>query len=57
MPEKALSIQQPFAHLILTGRKRLENRTWSTPYRDCLWIHATAPIHYGCPNGGTTFAR
>lgn len=25
----ALAIQQPWAHLILSGEKRIENRTWS----------------------------
>jgi hypothetical protein len=37
---KALSIQQPWAWAILTGRKRVENRTWLTHYRGPLLIHA-----------------
>jgi hypothetical protein len=32
-------------------RKRLENRTWSTPHRGRLWIHAAARVNYGCPAG------
>lgn len=36
----ALSIRQPWAWLILTKRKDVENRTWSTPYRGPLLIHA-----------------
>lgn len=37
---KALSIQQPWASLILTGVKSVENRTWKTPHRGPLLIHA-----------------
>src|SRR5688500_17891096 len=35
----ALSIQQPWAELILYGRKSIELRTWTTDYRGKLWIH------------------
>lgn len=37
---KALTICQPFAHLIALGTKRVENRTWPTHYRGPLLIHA-----------------
>lgn len=37
---KALTICQPYAHLIVLGDKRVENRTWSTNYRGHLYIHA-----------------
>lgn len=37
---KALTICQPYAHLIVTGEKRVENRTWPTNYRGPLIIHA-----------------
>lgn len=37
---KALTICQPYAHLIVTGKKRVENRTWPTRYRGPLVIHA-----------------
>lgn len=37
---KALTICQPFAHLISIGDKRVENRTWPTYYRGKLAIHA-----------------
>ena len=37
---KALSIRQPWAHLILCGMKTIENRTWRTDYRGPLAIHA-----------------
>jgi len=35
----ALSIRQPWAELILLGRKTIELRSWSTNYRGQLWIH------------------
>lgn len=37
---KALTICQPYAHLIAIGEKRVENRTWPTRYRGPLAIHA-----------------
>lgn len=38
---KALTICQPYAHLIcVTREKRVENRTWPTRYRGPLLIHA-----------------
>jgi len=37
---KALTICQPYAHLIAIGAKRVENRTWATGYRGPLAIHA-----------------
>lgn len=37
---KCLTICQPYAHLIVIGEKRVENRTWPTKYRGPLLIHA-----------------
>lgn len=37
---KALSLWQPWATLIATGAKRIETRSWYTPYRGPLAIHA-----------------
>lgn len=37
---KALTICQPYAALIVTGEKLVENRGWSTNYRGRLLIHA-----------------
>lgn len=37
---RALSVQQPYAEAILSGRKRIEVRTWSTLHRGTLYIHA-----------------
>jgi hypothetical protein len=36
---KALTIKNPWAHLIISGVKDIENRTWKTSYRGKLWIH------------------
>ncbi|UPK31846.1 ASCH domain-containing protein [Bradyrhizobium sp. 186] len=40
LPEKALSIMQPWAWLIVNGRKDIENRDWTTRYRGPVAIHA-----------------
>lgn len=40
LPAKAISIRQPWAHLILTEGKDIENRTWGTRYRGPVLIHA-----------------
>lgn len=37
---KAITICQPFAHLIQIGQKRVENRSWKTAHRGQLYIHA-----------------
>ena len=37
---KALSIRQPWAWLIVTCQKDIENRTWTARYRGPLLIHA-----------------
>lgn len=35
----ALSVKQPWAELIMEGRKSVEVRTWTTDYRGPLYIH------------------
>jgi hypothetical protein len=37
---RMLSVQQPWAHLLVKGVKDVENRPWSTSYRGPLLIHA-----------------
>lgn len=37
---QALTICQPYAHLIATGKKFIENRDWPTTHRGWLVIHA-----------------
>ena len=41
---KAISIQQPWAWLIVNGYKDLENRTWATKYRGRVLIHAPKTV-------------
>lgn len=38
---KALSLKQPFAELILQGRKTIELRKWNTHFRGEFLIHAS----------------
>jgi hypothetical protein len=40
LPEKALSIRQPWAWAIVNGGKDVENRDWKTGYRGPICIHA-----------------
>lgn len=35
----AISIRQPWAELILCGKKTIEIRSWFTGYRGLLWLH------------------
>jgi hypothetical protein len=39
---KAITIRQPWAWLIVAGKKDIENRTWKTHYRGRLLIHAAS---------------
>jgi hypothetical protein len=38
---KALSIRQPWAWLIVSGHKDVENRTWATNFRGRIYVHAS----------------
>ena len=38
---KALSLKQPFAELILEGKKKVELRKWNTKFRGEFLIHAS----------------
>jgi hypothetical protein len=38
---KALSLKQPWAELVVNGRKTIETRTWNTPYRGKFLVHAS----------------
>lgn len=55
---KAITISQPYASLIASGEKWIENRTWSTSYRGQIAIHAGKGTQYltrselaGVPHG------
>jgi len=41
-PAKAISIRQPWAHLIAAGIKDIENRSWKTNFRGRVLIHTGA---------------
>lgn len=41
---KALTLTQPWATLVAIGLKRIETRSWSTPYRGPLAIHAAKSL-------------
>jgi activating signal cointegrator 1 len=43
---RALTVCQPFAELIASGEKRVENRLWPTRYRGPLAIHAGSSRHW-----------
>lgn len=43
---KALSINQPWAWLIVNGHKTVENRNWDTSYRGWFLIHAGKKIDH-----------
>ncbi len=38
---KTLSIKQPFAELVVSGRKSIEIRSWATNYRGEFLVHAS----------------
>lgn len=40
IPERALSIRNPWAALIMSGNKLVENRTWETRWRGTFAVHA-----------------
>ena len=39
-PIKAITLLQPYAALVAIGAKTIETRSWYTPYRGPLAIHA-----------------
>lgn len=41
---KCLSIKQPYADLIPSGKKTIENRRWATRYRGEFLIHASSHV-------------
>ncbi len=41
---KCLTVRQPWAHLIIAGIKKVENRGWGTNFRGRLAVHAAARL-------------
>jgi hypothetical protein len=42
---KILSLLQPWATLVVTGAKLVETRSWQTPYRGPVFIHASGDLN------------
>jgi len=52
---KALSLKQPFAELIVTGKKTIELRKWKTNFRGEFLVHASkVPFLYEKLDGLTS---
>ncbi len=50
---KCLSVTQPYADLIITGKKTIELRTWNTKFRGEFLVHAPIKIkEEGCERLG-----
>lgn len=45
---KAISLTQPWATLVALRQKRIETRSWSTPYRGPIAIHAAKNFPAEC---------
>lgn len=45
MKYKVLSVRQPYASLLVSGEKNVENRSRRTNYRGRVLIHASAKMH------------
>ncbi len=41
---KGLSLKQPYAELLVTGKKTIESRRWCTTFRGDFYIHASKNI-------------
>jgi hypothetical protein len=41
---RVLTVKQPWAWAIVSGLKRVENRSWATPYRGTIYIHASRQL-------------
>lgn len=42
IPQRCLTVKNPWAYLIVHGIKDVENRTWKTNYRGSIFIHTSA---------------
>ena len=42
---KCLSLKQPYAELLVAGKKTIEIRTWNTKFRGQLLVHASKKIN------------
>ena len=44
MIKKCLSLKQPYAELIVSGKKAIELRTWNTKFRGEFLVHASKKV-------------
>ena len=44
MRMKCFSLKQPFAELVVTGKKTIELRTWNTKFRGEFLVHASQKL-------------
>ena len=44
MLRKCLSLKQPYAELLVTGKKIIELRTWNTKFRGEFLVHASKKV-------------
>ena len=49
---KALSLRQPWAELVLQGKKAVETRVWNTKFRGTFLIHASGMDVGACSEFG-----
>jgi hypothetical protein len=42
---KALSLKQPYAELLVSGRKTIEIRKWNTKFRGLFLVHASKNVN------------
>jgi ASCH domain-containing protein len=42
---KCLSLKQPYADLLVSGKKTIETRTWNTKFRGQFLVHASKTIN------------
>jgi hypothetical protein len=42
IPNRALSLKQPWAWAVIHGPKDIENRRWNTDFRGLFWVAASA---------------
>ncbi len=41
---KSLSLKQPYAELVVSGRKKIELRKWNTKFRGEFYVHASMNV-------------
>ena len=44
MIKKCLSLKQPYADLVVSGKKTIELRTWNTKFRGEFLVHASKKV-------------